>query len=1278
MKPKSPLTPLSLTLGLLLASHPTHAQMCLANSLANTGNASVGGQCSTTTTAHSTTTAPTSSAFAPNTLVSNPINVLSGNKFEQADDIIIDQDDPYALNFTRYYNSQSTQLGMLGMGWRSSYEIQLHESDDVLVLLTTDGTRLTFTKQSVHDKDNPNLLYQHFVHQDPSLGYITTVQNNRDGELWHWHLPDGRRFGFISHKQANKQIRQSHHTKRTAFGQLSSIYQNPNNPTQGHYQLRYDTKGRLVKITNHRHQSLKIGYQTTHYGLPLIVIDTPIGQYRYYLDKHRNLSQVVSPNGTRVGYGYTDPNDKHNLTAKYHYARQTNNTHTQNNTQTTQPSQTSQKPTQNQAILIQSWVYDAYDRAILSTEPNGQNKVSIRYDDSLWHTYQTNQHSTSQTANQTYINTLTNSLGQTTTYHYTYTPQTGFRLIKAIGAGCSTCDESTINHSFVYDDKGRVITRTALDSTNPAKSIHTTHISYDDTSNIKEVIYTPNNPPTDKPNKPNSPPSTNTPNPVLYRRFEYQNPNHPTKPTKLIRPSVVEGKETIIELSYDDDGDVITMTQMGYDLEGNPIKEELPVHNQKTNDKENQSVIKSPNTSDDAIDILYDFIAQSEQRVNIVQDKTGKPKSILLSTGASYHRNYDDFGRLTHATDPNTGKYKLAYDTQGKLTTITSEIAVQYITYDDKGLAKSLQTCDNIDKSYCQTIAYRYNDNEQLTAIDTDRYDITYDYLPTGTAQTEIITLDNKNYPIQYGYDNQNRPNKIILPEGLVLNYAYNEAGQIINAKYQLPSVGLWQSLTRKINNKKDFQSLSIHNPIQPNDKKSTHNGKQDIAYTLDANNNRLSRYENGVTTTYDYQTNTDRLTHINHPDYQITYEYNQVGSLTKITKTDKNNKVSVQTISYTPDNQIKAIYQDDNLVAEYDYNHLRQRIEKTVYLKDNKTNQIQKETTNYLWHNGLLSAEIQNGNITRRYIYMDITPIAVIDYTYNNKGKMMTAQAYTIHTDQLGTPKKITDQNNQIVWQANYEDFGRATIATKDNFQFNLRFAGQYYDNETGYHYNANRYYNPETGRYLTADPLGLSGGLNSYVYANHEPWKYVDVLGLVTLEEAYNSLATRKIPALDSKGRPLYPTHSGFRIPYSSCQIFDEWLRLERKNTAWLKELNDRKCPATLQQVKDDRKNNKNTLWEEPSNFMVEVFHKGATTQVRSKTTKGGHSNQCTYDDKGRLMLTIPAAGSADYKACTNALTCWWKEGELHYAHDVATYKLAEQLDRVSDYYSVRPLIY
>jgi RHS repeat-associated protein len=61
-----------------------------------------------------------------------------------------------------------------------------------------------------------------------------------------------------------------------------------------------------------------------------------------------------------------------------------------------------------------------------------------------------------------------------------------------------------------------------------------------------------------------------------------------------------------------------------------------------------------------------------------------------------------------------------------------------------------------------------------------------------------------------------------------------------------------------------------------------------------------------------------------------------------------------------------------------------------------------------------------------------------------------------------------------------------------------NLRFPGQYYDAETRLHYNWNRYYNPETGRYIAADPIGLGGGMNLYVYVGADPVSSVDPWGL------------------------------------------------------------------------------------------------------------------------------------------------------------------------------------
>jgi RHS repeat-associated protein len=105
--------------------------------------------------------------------------------------------------------------------------------------------------------------------------------------------------------------------------------------------------------------------------------------------------------------------------------------------------------------------------------------------------------------------------------------------------------------------------------------------------------------------------------------------------------------------------------------------------------------------------------------------------------------------------------------------------------------------------------------------------------------------------------------------------------------------------------------------------------------------------------------------------------------------------------------------------------------------------------------------------------------------------------QLYFYHVDHLGTPQVMTDEQGQVVWQGHYQPFGRVEVVTESVVN-NVRFPGQYYDQESNNYYNYYRDYDPSTGRYLQSDPIGLDGGINTYAYAEANPLKLIDRFGL------------------------------------------------------------------------------------------------------------------------------------------------------------------------------------
>jgi RHS repeat-associated protein len=190
------------------------------------------------------------------------------------------------------------------------------------------------------------------------------------------------------------------------------------------------------------------------------------------------------------------------------------------------------------------------------------------------------------------------------------------------------------------------------------------------------------------------------------------------------------------------------------------------------------------------------------------------------------------------------------------------------------------------------------------------------------------------------------------------------------------------------------------------------------------------------------------------------------------------------RTFTYNYDNRLIQVSAGQTLIAEYACDGFGRRVKKTVG----------SETVlfHYDYDGNLISETDGSGSPLRDYIYLNGEPVAM---------KLYGDQAgiYYFINDHLGTPQKVTDTSGTVVWEAGYMPFGEARILIAD-IENNLRFPGQYYDSGTGLHYNYHRYYDPDTGRYLTPDPIGLEGGINLYAYVDGNPVNWVDFYGLVS----------------------------------------------------------------------------------------------------------------------------------------------------------------------------------
>ncbi|HFH3819104.1 TPA: RHS repeat domain-containing protein, partial [Pseudomonas aeruginosa] len=415
--------------------------------------------------------------------------------------------------------------------------------------------------------------------------------------------------------------------------------------------------------------------------------------------------------------------------------------------------------------------------------------------------------------------------------------------------------------------------------------------------------------------------------------------------------------------------------------------------------------------------------------------------------------------------------------------------------YDERGnLVEQVRSIRLDQQTLLDRVTYRYDAANQLLEIGYPS-GLAIGYPRNAGGQVASVTLavgDKAPSPLvgQIAYLPFGPLQRLTWGNGITLSREYDQDYQLLRQK-----VGPWQSDYQHDANgniQQHRHSLwgTLDYQYDPLDRLTEERGVQGgRSYAYDAVGNRTQRSDNpasgGTASSQDYQyaPDSNRLTAIG--AQAVTSD--AAGNLTQ----DR----AARKLAYDAQGRLQSVSLDGQQVAEYRYNALGQRIVKLT----------PESVTTYLYGpDGQLLGEAEHDGSGRKlraqyYLWLDSLPLATIDADYDAQGKVGNPTLLYLHGDHLDTPRLATDASGQIAWQWQSDAFGRGEALSQGSTQVNLRFPGQYYDAESGLHYNYFRDYDPETGRYVESDPIGLGGGLNTYGYVEANPVLRTDPLGLM-----------------------------------------------------------------------------------------------------------------------------------------------------------------------------------
>ncbi|MEV4944366.1 putative T7SS-secreted protein [Streptomyces sp. NPDC053755] len=542
-------------------------------------------------------------------------------------------------------------------------------------------------------------------------------------------------------------------------------------------------------------------------------------------------------------------------------------------------------------------------------------------------------------------------------------------------------------------------------------------------------------------------------------------------------------------------------------------------------------------------------------------DGEGNCLSHTDAVGATTRFTYTDFDLMTSRTGPDGVRYEFSHDTNLRLTRVTNPQGLTWdYAYDGAGRTLAETDFDGRTLGYAydaagrlvsrvnglgQTVRFERDALGRIVrkdaegAVTTYEYDV-FDELAVATNTDARLERLRDRYgrltsetvngrTLSYAYDEQGRRVGRTTPGGSVSTWSYDALGRrtgltasgrelafafdalgrevertvadfvSLTSSYDVMSRLTAQQVTsrsgslqhRAYGYRPDGGLVSVTDGLSGTRRFDLDPAGRVTAVRADRWTERYAYDEAGNQTEADWPSAHPAHAATGPRAYQGTritragavhYEHDAQGRLALRRKTRLSRKPDTWRYAWDAEDRLTSVTTPEGTVWHYAYDPLGRRISKRSAL----------ETVHFTW-DGTTLCEQTTADVTLTWDHAGLRPLSQTERRTGTDDERF----FAIVTDLIGTPTELVDESGALAWRTRSTLWGTTTWTRDATAYTPLRFPGQYFDPESGLHYNHFRYYDPESARYLTQDPLGLSPAPNPSTYV-HNPHTWSDPLGL------------------------------------------------------------------------------------------------------------------------------------------------------------------------------------